>query len=62
MTITVTVVDNEAGTTETREMPPHDYFIVTTGECHIAHINTYPKAGTHVLTIKGRRDTGKSHG
>lgn len=55
MTITVTVTDSATGESETREMPENDYFLLCTGACHEASIQVYPKTGTHVLTIKGRR-------
>lgn len=29
-----------------------DYNLVTDGDCYVAHIATYPKSGTHVITIK----------
>jgi hypothetical protein len=53
VTIRVTVEDTEAGTSQTREVPSNDYFLITTGTCYEASIQTYPMAGTHVITIKG---------
>jgi hypothetical protein len=54
--IRVTVEDTETGKTETQEVEANDYFILTTGACHVEHTQVYPTKGTHVLTIKGRRD------
>ena len=56
MSLTVTVRDNETGDTASAHVPDHDYFLVVTGECYLAHSQTHIN-GTHVLTIKGRRDT-----
>jgi len=50
----VTVEDLETGDQETREMPAGEYFILCTSPCYVAHTNSYPGKGTHVLTIKGR--------
>jgi hypothetical protein len=53
--IRVTVEDLTTGETETVEVPLHEYYLLCTGDCHVASAQTYPKSGTHVLTIKGRR-------
>ena len=29
-----------------------DYSLVCDGDCYVAGIQTYPKSGTHVITIK----------
>jgi hypothetical protein len=29
-----------------------DYNLVTDGDCFVAGIQTYPKTGTHVITVK----------
>lgn len=50
--IEVTVRDLETGDVETKVIE-NDYLLVTAGTAHTTHIETYPKAGTHVLTIKG---------
>lgn len=50
----VTVEDLETGDKESKEMPAGEYFILTTSPCYVAHTNSYPQKGTHVLTIKGR--------
>lgn len=55
MSIEVTVRDTESGDTQTTTITD-DYLIVTAGTCHVAHINDYPTKGTHVITVKGRRD------
>lgn len=52
MAIQVTVLDTESGDTETAQIE-NDYIIVTAGTCEVAHVNTYPTKGTHVLTVKG---------
>jgi hypothetical protein len=55
VTLTITVKDNETGETETREVPDNEYLLITTGSCYEAGVQVYPKSGTHVITIKGRR-------
>lgn len=56
MTLTVTVHDNSGQQEDaTVEVMDDDYFIVCTGNCYVSHTNAFPKAGTHVLTIKGQR-------
>lgn len=55
MSITVTVTDTATGESETRQVPDNDYFILCTGTCYEADIQAYPKSGTHVITIKGRK-------
>lgn len=56
MSLTVTVKDNETGDTESAHVPDHDYLLLVTGDCYLAHSQAHIN-GTHVLTIKGRRDT-----
>lgn len=51
--IRVTVTD-EDGNTETADVGPHDYVLLTVGACELANTQAYAN-GTHVLTIKGRR-------
>jgi len=53
--IRVTVRDL-ADDNETHTEIEDDYVIVCAGECHVAHINAHAN-GTHVLTVKGRRDS-----
>ncbi len=50
----ITVEDLETGAKETREMPKAEYFILTTSPCYVAHTNSYPQKGTHIITVKGR--------
>jgi hypothetical protein len=50
----VTVEDLETGDKQTRELPKGEYFILTAAPCYVAHTNSYPAKGTHILTIKGR--------
>lgn len=50
----ITVTDLETGDSEIREIPKGEYFILCTAPCYVAHTNSYPTKGTHVLTIKGR--------
>lgn len=53
--IRVTVEDLATGETESQEIRD-DYIIVCAGTCHVDGIQTYPTKGTHVLTVKGRRE------
>lgn len=50
----ITVEDLETGEKETQEMPKGEYFILTTAPCYVAHTNSFPAKGTHVITVKGR--------
>jgi hypothetical protein len=52
--IRVTVEDTDTGKTETVEVAPNDYWMVTTGSCYVSSTQVYLKTGTHQLTIKGR--------
>lgn len=54
LNLIVTVTDPVTGESETREIPPHDYLVITTGECTYS-VQTYPTTGTHQVTIRGRR-------
>lgn len=53
MSLTVTVVNNETGRTETQQVPDGDYVLITAAPCYLAHSQAYI-SGTHQLTIKGR--------
>lgn len=53
MSITVTVVDDQTGETETKQVADDDYLILTVGRAYISNVQSYPTSGTHVLTIKG---------
>jgi hypothetical protein len=52
--IRVTVEDLATGEVETVELKD-DYMILAAGSCHVHHIQAHAN-GTHVLTVKGRRD------
>lgn len=50
----ITVEDLETGEKQTQEMPAGEYFILCTSPCHVAHTNSYPTKGTHIITVKNR--------
>lgn len=52
----VTSTDIESGESESIEIG-HDYVLVTSGDCYVAHTAAHAN-GTHVVTIKGRRPDG----
>ena len=54
MSIEVTVRDTETGESTTATIE-NDYIIVTAGTCEVASTQAHAN-GTHVLTIKGRRE------
>lgn len=56
MAIEVTVRDTETDESQTATIE-HDYILVTAGDCYQAHITAHGN-GTHVLTIKGRKNAG----
>lgn len=51
--IRVTVHDPESGETVTKEVQQGDYLLICHEPCHRHHVQTYPTAGTHVVTIRG---------
>lgn len=51
----VTVEDLLTGLVEVTDLPLDEYFIITTGSCHIDGVQMYPTKGTYVVTIKGRK-------
>lgn len=56
--VKITVINDSTGVvedTEEKVLPENDYLVTTTGECYVAAVQAYPKSGTHVVTIKGRR-------
>jgi hypothetical protein len=53
MTLRVTVIDLESGESETRDVAAGDYLLTTADPCYVAHIQTFPRSGTHILTVKG---------
>lgn len=55
MTLSVTVIDHETGDTDSKTVIDNDYIIITNGTCYVSNIQVYPKAGTHVITVKGRK-------
>lgn len=52
--IRVTVEDLATGGKETVEVCD-DYLILAAGSCNVEHVQAY-RNGTHILTVKGRRD------
>lgn len=54
MSLRVTVVDEQAGDTDTATVPDGEYLLIVTDPCYLAHTAVYPTKGTVVLTIKGR--------
>jgi hypothetical protein len=52
--IRVSIEDLATGEIETVEVKD-DYLIIAAGSCHVAHVQAHGN-GTHVLTVKGRRD------
>lgn len=55
MSVRVTVVDEQTGDTETMVIPDGDYLLTVVDPCYLAHTQVHAN-GTHVLTIKGRRE------
>ena len=53
--ILITVRDGDTGHREEIDFMD-DYVITTAGTCYVANIQTYPKTGTHVITVKGRKE------
>jgi len=53
MSVRVTVVDEQTGDTETKQIPDGDYLLIVTEPAYAA-FQVYPKTGTHVITVKGR--------
>lgn len=58
MTLRVTVTDVETSDTETQLIPDHEVLVITTGDCHIAHVADY--GSTQVYTIKGRHPSSST--
>ena len=54
MSITVTVVDDQTGDTETRTIAAGDYLLIAVAPCYQEHVSAHVN-GTHVVTIKGRK-------
>jgi hypothetical protein len=53
--IRVTVHDPETGETETREVQPGDYAVITCAPCHQTETQADLEAGTHTITVRGVR-------
>jgi hypothetical protein len=55
--IRVEVTDLATGEKTTTDVPPHEYMILCTGRCHVAHTQAYPGKGTHadVVTLAMER-------
>ena len=53
--IRVTVKDLLTGEEQSAEISD-DYILICAGSCELTHLQAYPKSGTHVLTVKGRKD------
>lgn len=49
----VTMEDLTTGRKWVVQIPKDDYFLILTGEAHLANSHSYPKVGTYQLTIKG---------
>ena len=56
----VTVEDLDAGIKTTMEIAEGDYVLIPFAPCYLAGSQVYPKAGTHVLTIKDYRPAAES--
>lgn len=54
--VQVTARDVATGESGVKDVPLHDYFVLTTGDCHVDQVTSYSN-GTVVLTIKGRRSS-----
>jgi hypothetical protein len=56
VSLTVTVLDEQTGETETQRIPDGDYLLIAVEPCHLGGVQAWGAAGqTHVLTVKGRR-------
>lgn len=56
MTLTVTVHDDSGEQPdEVMHVMDDDYLLICTGGCYQDGLQVYPKVGTHVITIKGRK-------
>ena len=57
MSLTVTVTDNETGERAEAQVLDGDYLLITAKPCYSGGVQVYPKAGTHVVTIKDCKPT-----
>lgn len=55
--IRVTVKDLLTGEEESVELAD-DYLLICAGSCYLDGTQVYPTKGTHVLTVKGRKNDG----
>lgn len=58
--VTAHNIDNPAETES--KVIKDDYNLVCDGDCYVAHVQVYPKSGTHVITVKnvgGERPGGR---
>lgn len=53
--IQVTVTDLATGETESTTIWD-DYVLICAGSCHRDSVQAHPGTGTHVITVKGRRE------
>ncbi|GAA1401843.1 hypothetical protein GCM10009613_60850 [Pseudonocardia kongjuensis] len=59
--IEVTAKDLKTGETQTTVVKD-DYVLITAGTCYLHHLNDFPRAGTRVLTVKGRNGRSADRG
>ena len=52
MSLTVTVLDEQTGETETQRIADGNYLVITTAPCYVDGYQAYPTRGTVVVTIK----------
>lgn len=55
MTLRITVVDVDSGTTDEKLLEGDDYLLICAGACYLDSAQTHRGGCTHVLTLKGRR-------
>lgn len=55
MSLRVTVTDEQTGDTDMAIVPEGDYLLVAHDPCFLHHTQVHAN-GTHVLTIKGRKE------
>ncbi len=53
MSLKVTIVDEQTGDTQTKQVPDGDYLLLVTDPAE-ASFQVFPTTGTHVITVKGR--------
>lgn len=53
--VRVVVTDLVTNKSQTQEVADNDYWIITTGACHVSHTQAFPTKGTHILKIKGQK-------